>query len=312
MPATVIGYEGPPGTSDQRAVSLVRTVPSVEALPLASVDEVLYTVDKTPKLLGIIPVETSTDGELTTVLDQLIFNTSTVYIREEVVLIESIQGFCLGDLSEIDTVVSHPDVLKLSKRFINENRLQVRQAASTTLACEAVLAEHNPSLLALAPEAVGLSSGLRKTRQSVTDVPDIRTRYFLIGHDVADPTGHDRTSLVVIPSVDRAGTLAELSNCFAENNVNMFSIMSRPLQARLGVHAFFITCEGHAVDEPMVDLFQKLLVDLGATLKLLGSYPTWIGEEVTAPYAAIPPGSVDRDSHQTLVDRQIPRGVGMI
>ena len=55
--------------------------------------EVLETVDRTPDALGVVPIETSIDGELMSVVDRVLFATSRVLFSGEAVLSESIAVF---------------------------------------------------------------------------------------------------------------------------------------------------------------------------------------------------------------------------
>ncbi len=282
---TAVCFEGPSGTSDERAVHLLRTLRPGPVLPMASVAEVCYTVDHTPGLVGIVPVETSVDGLVTTMFDRLMFGTERVLVREEVVLVERIGGFCLGDPSEIDTVLSHPDIIKLCRGYIVDHQLTVEHTVSTAAACERVVNQRSLNWMALAPLRVGEAAGLVKLDESVSDVPDIRTRYFAIGQEVAAATGADRSCLLVIPPEDRAGTLSVIAECFGEPGVNLLGIMSRPLGKGATHHAFYLTCEGHALDGSLQGAFERLL-NAHMVVKLLGSYPAWPGEEVTAPFQA--------------------------
>ena len=84
----IVCYLGPSGTSDYRAIELLTTVNDPEPLPMSSVAEIIQTVNYMPGCLGIISLEDSTNGELTTILDRLIFDATSALIREEVVLVE--------------------------------------------------------------------------------------------------------------------------------------------------------------------------------------------------------------------------------
>lgn len=291
----IVCYLGPAGTSDYRAVDLLSTVVDPEPLPMSSVAEIIQTVNYMPGCLGIVPLEDSTNGELTTILDRLIFDADSVLIREEVVLVEDICAFGTDPDMVITSVVSHPLVLDLCSQFIKERGLATRHAISTAEACRIVVEEAGSGLVALAPPRVGESSGLQVNATEVLDTPDLRTRYVLIGSEVAPRSGDDKTSVVVTPAVDRVGFLAEVAARFAKHNVNMTSILSRPLQARIGNYAFHITCEGHISDPGVQGAIDELL-DFGASVKLLGSYPRWKGIEVTTPSSLLPLGSIDATS----------------
>ncbi len=288
----IVCYLGPAGTSDHRAIDLLSTVAEPEPLPMSSVAEIIQTVNYLPGCLGIVPLEDSTNGELTTILDRLIFDVDSVLIREEVVLVEDICAFGTDPDVVITTVVSHPLILDLCSQFIKERGLLTRHAVSTAEACRIVVEEIGGGVVALAPPRVGENAGLLVNATEVLDTPDIRTRYVLIGSEVAPRSGDDKTSVVVTPAVDRVGFLADVASRFAKHNVNMTSILSRPLQAKIGNYAFHITCEGHISDTGVQGAIDELL-DFGASVKLLGSYPRWKGIEVTTPSSLLPLGSVD-------------------
>ncbi len=298
----IVCYLGPSGTSDYRAIELLTTVNDPEPLPMSSVAEIIQTVNYMPGCLGIISLEDSTNGELTTILDRLIFDATSALIREEVVLVEDIFAFGIDPNADVLKVVSHPLILDMCSQFIKERGLQVHHAVSTAEACRYVAEKRDSSVVALAPPLVGASAGLEINSSQVMDIPDIRTRYVLIGRDVAIRTGDDKTSIVVTPSVDRVGFLAELSSRFAKHGVNMTSILSRPLQAKIGSHAFHITFSGH-ISDPEVRQVVKDLWEFGASVKLLGSYPRWKGSEVTTPSPSLPLGSVDQNSSESDKER---------
>ncbi|NNN19594.1 MAG: ACT domain-containing protein [Acidimicrobiaceae bacterium] len=298
----IVCYLGPAGTSDHRAIELLSAIADPEPLPMSSVREIIQTVNFMPGCFGIVPLEDSTNGELTTILDRLIFEVDSVLIREEVVLVEDICAFGTNPDGVITTVVSHPLILDLCSQFIKERGLATRHTVSTAEACKIVKEETSTGVVALAPPGVGQKAGLEINATEVLDTPDIRTRYVLIGREVAPRSGDDKTSVVITPSADRVGFLAEVAARFAKNNVNMTSILSRPLQAKIGNYAFHITCEGHISDSGVQGAISDLL-DFGASVKLLGSYPRWKGIEVTTPASLLPLGSVASSANPDEISR---------
>ena len=285
-------FEGPPGTSDHRASSLFQTIGDLDVLPISSIREVLSTVEHTPGTFGVVPVENSIDGELLANVDLVAFECANVRFCEEVVLIEEIYAFRVpGGASHPTVVVSHPDILRLCRSFIVQEGLCERPVVSTEEAVRIVGHERDTCQVALAPAVVGARSGLERIQTTVANAPDIRTRYVLAGQEVSEPTGADRTSLVVTPAMDQPGSLERVSRSFSANGVNMLSIVSRPL-ARPRSHCFHIVCEGHIVEGPIQGAVRDLLASADQ-VKLLGAYPQWPGEEVSVPYSGAPLGSVE-------------------
>lgn len=287
--------------SERAIAQLVSVVPS-EVLTMATVAEILETVEHAPGCAGLLPVEDSFEGEHTAVLDRLVFETSNVYVGEEVVVAENLDAFRAPSeaVEDIRTAVSHPRAVEHCHRFVREHGLTTRFVGSTVEACRLVAEAGDPGLIAIAPREEAERFGLVRVMTSVDDVPDARTRFFLVGRSVGAPTGRDKTTLVLTQPRDRTGNLERFLRAFADNDVNLVSLHSRPLGAAAGSYCFLATAEAH-ISEPRMAAVVEALWDAGAQVKLLGSYPEWEGEQVVAPFDQPPLASVGL--HSTDVDR---------
>ena len=297
----MVFFTGPKGSSDHRAVRLFNDFDTPDALPMDSLWSVLETVDLTPDALGVVPIETSIDGELMSVIDRVLFSTSAVLFSGEVVLSESIAVFASRSDCTAHTVVSHPEILTMCHSYIAMNGLQTEVADATSVACERVRDSADPGIVALAPPEVGSAYGLVAVRENPAAIPEIRTRYLLAGRHVAQPTGTDRTMLAITPPRDAPGVLAALLNAFSDNAVNLSSLTSRPLLSDdpQPHYAFVITADGHIADAnvqaAITDVFES-----GCLVRLLGSFARWQGAEVCTPFGQEPLGSVDAE-HSALM-----------
>ena len=260
---------------------------------MATVVEILETVEHTPGCVGLLPVEDSFEGEHTAVLDRLIFETSKVYISEEVVVSERLDAFRVRtDAGEdLRVAVSHPKAIEHCHRFVREHGLATRFAGSTTDACRMVAESGDPSLVAIAPAAAAERYGLTRVMTAVDDVPDARTRFFLVGRSVGMRSARNRTTLVLTQPLDRSGNLERFLRAFADNEVNLVSLHSRPLGPLAGSYCFLATAEAHIHEARMTAVIEALW-EAGAQIKLLGSYPEWEGEHVVAPFDQPPLASI--------------------
>ena len=292
----ILCYLESDGALALEAIEGLRTVTPTEALPMPTVAQVLETVEHTPGSAGLLPIEDSYEGEALSVYDRLVFESWHAYIRDEVVVSDSLDAFATSpDAKEAaHTAVSSPRGIEHCFRFVQEQGLEVRYADSTTEACRVVSTSSDPGLVAIAPTRVASRFGLVTVAAGIEDLPDLKTRFIVVSRDVAPPTGEDKTTLVVTPAVDRSGTLVDLLEAFGENDVNMVSLLSRPLRASVGTHCFQITCEGHVTDPPLQATIRRLW-EKGARIKVLGSYPAWTGDQVMTPFDALPAASVGPD-----------------
>lgn len=278
-----------------RAIDALTTVTPGEVLAMATVAEVLETVEHTPGCAGLLPVEDSYGGEDTAVLDRLIFGTSQVFVSEEVVVGETVDAFRVRTegAAEGRIAVSEPRAIEHCHRFIQENGLLTRFVGSTHEACRVVAESGDPALVALAPREVADLYGLVPVAASVDDVPEARTRFFLISRSVAEPTGNDKTTLVLTQPDDRSGNLQRFLAAFTDHSVNLVSLHSRPL-ASAAEFCFIVTAEAHIHEHRMGAAIAELW-SAGAQIKVVGSYPHWTGDQVVAPFGE-PPASIGRQS----------------
>jgi prephenate dehydratase len=312
MPQPVIlCYLESDGALALEAVDGLRTVSPTERLPMPTVAQVLETVEHTPGSVGLLPIEDSYEGEALSVYDHLVFESSNAYIRDEVVVSDSLDAFAVSpDAKEAaHTAVSSPRGIEHCFRFVQEQGLAVRYADTTTEACRLVAGAGDPGLVAIAPTRVAAGFGLVTVAAGIEDLPDLKTRFIVVSREVAPPTGEDKTALVVTPAVDRSGTLADLLEAFGENDVNMVSLLSRPLRATVGSHCFQITCEGHVTDPSMQATIRRLW-DKGARIKVLGSFPAWTGDQVMTPFDTLPAASVGPDDDTGEQQRLLAPPIG--
>ncbi|MGV8144471.1 MAG: prephenate dehydratase, partial [Methanothermobacter sp.] len=85
-------------------------------------------------------------------------------------------------------------------------------------------------------------------------------------------TGDDKTSIMFSLSEDKPGGLYEILGVFAEKNINLTKIESRPSKEKLGRYIFFIDFEGHRKD-PLIRNILNIIKSKVGYIKIFGSYP---------------------------------------
>ena len=107
----------------------------------------------------------------------------------------------------------------------------------------------------------------------IEDRPDNTTRFFVLGRKLFEPSGEDRTTLLVsVAHTDSSGALFRLLEPLSKHKVNMTRIESRPSHRRKWDYVFFIDIEGHADDEPVAKALAALK-QRASLFRVLGSYP---------------------------------------
>jgi prephenate dehydratase len=299
-------YLGPSGTFTHQAAQLLseREGADAQLVPMRDVRAVVEAVtDAGNGARGVIPIENSVHGEVTTTMDLLVFETPHIYIQSEIVVPVSFTAFRRAGTQSADEVLSHPHALAQCSRYIEQLNIPVRETASTAEACRIAAESETANLIALAAPSAGGQYGLQILQDEVEDFRGASTRFFAVGRSLAEPTGRDKTTLVIIPPDSRTGILVSMLQEFSDRSTNLFSIHSRPLKSSLGKYCFILTIDGH-VGNPDVRASIETLLLHGHTLKLLGSYRGWSGESPRAPFRSLTGYMTTVDDLDALVREQ--------
>lgn len=266
-----VAYLGPEGTFTQSAV-LTHFGHSVRALPLASIDEVFHEVEAGNADFGVVPIENSTEGTVNNTLDR--FLTSPLKICGEVEV--RIHQFLMGRMASLDRiqrVCSHQQSLAQCRGWLDEHLPGIERVAVASNAEGARRARDEQGTAAIAGQAAAEVYGLQVLAAEIEDRPDNTTRFLVLGRKLFEPSGEDRTTLLVsISHTDAPGALFRLLEPLAQHQVSMTRIESRPSHRRKWDYVFFIDVEGHAKDEHVAKALEALK-GRASLFRVLGSYP---------------------------------------
>jgi chorismate mutase / prephenate dehydratase len=262
-----VAYFGPAGTHTH--VAARSAFANAEELDLPTIAAVIEAVASGAAEQGVVPIENSTEGGVTSTQDSLLQH--DVRLRGELVL-EIAQCLCTREpsLSSIKRVYSHPQALAQCQRWLAEHLpgAELIAAASTSSAARQAAAEAGTAAIAsaLAAELNGLTVLAR-----VQDRAENATRFVIVAREDAAPTGRDKTSLVFTTAHER-GALRRALEAFDVENINLTRIESRPAPGRRWEYVFFTDIEGHRSDAPVKRALERLATHC-SSVKVLGSYP---------------------------------------
>lgn len=264
-----VAYLGPEGTFTQIAA---RQLFGLQARyrECATIDAVFEAVSSKDATYGVVPVENSTEGAVTTTSDALI--EGDLKVRQEYVLPVA---HCLlsraRSLSQITTVYSHPQALAQCRSWLQKHlpRAQVVQTTSTAAAAREASVTDN--VAAIAAEIAAELHDLPIVRANIQDRSENATRFVVVGKEDAPPTGNDRTT-IAFGVIDRKGALRSMLSVFEDADVNLTRIESRPNRKRAWHYVFLVDLDGHRKD-PTVAKALKTVAKSADFVKVVGSYP---------------------------------------
>ncbi|MFP8891191.1 prephenate dehydratase [Natrialbaceae archaeon A-CW2] len=222
---------GPEGTYSHRATQAV----DEDIVFRQSVTDIVAAVAQTEFDYGVIPIENSIEGSVTESLDALA--EYDVAVVSEIVT--PIRHALLAQGPNFETVASHSQALAQCRSYLESSYpdAQLEAVASTARGVE--YARNDPTVAGIAhPD--NADDDLEILAQDIQDQTSNATRFFVLAPVTNRSQAGGKTSLVVYPNANYPGLLLELLEPFADRDINLTRVESRPSGERLGDYVFHI------------------------------------------------------------------------
>jgi prephenate dehydratase len=276
-----VGYLGPDGTVSHEALLTAPGSEAFELAPLPTLHEAVLAVHDGDVDRALVPIENSLEGSVNPTLDAIAFETEDVVIVGELRHRVHLHLVAAGplDLGEVRVVISHPQASGQCARFLRSALpgVPVVAARSTADAVRQVAGGFEAGATAIGTRAAADRYGCVMLREDVEDDPGSETRFVWIARAGTEPdagAGARYKTALVFWGAGSAGP-GWLVRClaeFAERDVNLTRIESRPRRQRLGEYMFFLDLDGQVAD-PAVAAAVDGLRTHADVVRVLGSFP---------------------------------------
>ncbi len=264
-----IVYLGPP-TSYTHLAAIQRFGSKIDYVAVNSIKDVFLEVEKGNCDYGCVPIENSTEGAVNYTYDMFvdfdlkIYSEILLQIRHNLLSKEK-------DIKKIKTIFAHPQSFSQCRLWLESNlpKIALKEVSSNSKGAE--LASQKKGTAAIASKLAADYYGLNILAESIEDMPDNITRFFVISNSIGDLTGNDKTSIMVSIK-DKVGALYSLLKPFAKYKINLTNIESRPSKKKAWDYYFFVDFEGHVNDKKVKIALKEIEKECGS-IKVLGSYP---------------------------------------
>ena len=275
-----VAYLGPEGTFSHMAVKRQFGL-SARSAPIGTIPGVFEEVERGNADFGVVPVENTTEGVVNHTLDS--FMESDLKISAEIALEVSM---CLlaragTDLGQIERVYSIPIAAAQVRKWLAANLPRAALVETRSTVEGARQAHDDARGAAVASEMAAKLHDLQILRRNIQDLSHNMTRFLVLGRQQAEPTGRDKTSVLLVTR-DEPGILYRVLGAFAERGINMTKIESRPSRRRPWEYVFFVDVDRHERDPAVAEALATVRKAC-ESVKVLGSYPK--AESVATPPA---------------------------
>jgi len=268
-------FLGPQATFTE-AAAIKHFGQAIEARPLESIEEVFREVESGAAKYGVVPIENSTEGMVNSTLD-CISNSSLQLCGEVWLRIhQNLLSKHSGELSSIKTVYAHDQSLAQCRRWLGNNLpgAECKAVGSNAAGARLVAESDQNNIAALAGDRAAVTYGLTILAENIEDESNNTTRFFVIGKEELEPSGQDKTSLLIAVR-NEAGALHRLLEPLAKAGVELTRIDSRPSRESLWDYVFFVDLEGHRSDKKIAGVISEI-ENMSLATRILGSYPVAI------------------------------------
>ncbi|MBD2362004.1 prephenate dehydratase [Anabaena minutissima FACHB-250] len=278
-----IAHLGPPGTyAEQATIFYVKFLTQNRGIettlcPYPSIAQSLKAVAQGQTQLAVVPVENSIEGSVTMTMDTL-WQLDSLRIQSALVMpIAHALISCATNLDRIQTVYSHPQALAQCQNWLGEflSNVKLIPRNSTTEALQAL--EQDITAAAIASNRAAQIYNLPILANQINDYPENCTRFWVISQAKTGITQQlplqtpSHTSLAFSVPANVPGALVKALHIFAQLDINLSRIESRPTKRSLGEYLFFIDLEA-AVNTPQMQSAIAELTTHTEVLKIFGSY----------------------------------------
>ena len=220
---------------------------------------------------GILPIENSSTGGVSEVCD-LLRKYGLFIVGEKSIKIEqNLLGLKDAELSDIREVYSHSQGLGQSSEFLKKNKEWTLMPYRNTAESAKLVSEINDkSKAAIASTRAASLYSLKVLAENINNNPNNYTRFIIIGKKLEVSKASNKIS-IVFSAPHKPGALYSALSYFAENNLNMLRIESRPIAEKSWEYFFYIDFEGNINDDRIKDVIEKIK-DNSMYFKLIGNY----------------------------------------
>lgn len=265
-----IGYQGVKGSFSEEAM-IKYFGESHTTTDYEEFEDVFLALKNNEIDYGILPIENSCTGAITTVYDLLVKYGLYIVGEECIKIDQNLIGIRGTKLEDIKEVYSHPQGFEQSREFLNNyNNLKLIPFHNTAISAKYISQLNDKSKAAIASLRAAEIYGLDVIKKEINDKDNNHTKFIIIGRKLESSSECNKIT-VVFSLDDKSGTLYNLLRHFAENNINMIKIESRPSKNEPWQYLLYVDFEGNIESEDVKKAI-KLIEGKSEYFKLLGSY----------------------------------------
>ncbi len=221
---------------------------------------------------GVVAIENSLYGSINEVYDLIESHGYPIVGEVHLRIKHQLIGFEGAKLSDIQQVFSQLPALAQCAGYLDATlphaeHLEYHDTAESVAHIKQL---GDPTNAAIASREAAELHGMTILDKDIEDHKENYTRFLVVQPNATIPDGANRASLVLTTSHE-PGALAKVLTHFADAEINLAKLQSRPIIGSPWKYKFYLVVE--ASGEPLHAVLEQITAD-GNSVKVLGEYPT--------------------------------------
>ncbi len=265
-----VAFQGVRGAHSERAIYQFFG-PDTETLPCNSLVGIFEAVESGQANLAMLPVENALTGSHPQAYELLMERDLRIQAEAIVRIQHTLMAAPGVKLKNLKRVRSTLQSLNQCEKFISRYNLEQIPAFDTAGSARDLANKPERDLGVIASKLAAEIYQLDILQEEIEDASFNYTRFFILGQSDPPRAQRSKTSLI-FTTRHLPGALYHSLGEFAERNINLTKIESRPRRNRPWQYLFYLDFEGHWQD-PVAEAALLGLLRRSGFVKMLGSYP---------------------------------------
>ncbi|HEB32615.1 MAG TPA: 3-deoxy-7-phosphoheptulonate synthase [Spirochaetes bacterium] len=250
---------------------------SVVFIPKRNADEVIEALEAKEADYGLLPLENSLIGSITTTYEVLL--EANIPIVGEIII--QISHYLLATkktpMDSIKKIYSHPAALSQCSSFLRKLKdCEIIPIYDTAGSAMKISREKDPAVAAIAGIHAATIYNLEVLAEKLEDYPNNQTRFIVISKTDEDTYNKNSKTSIVFTTLHQPGALYQILKIFNDYGINLTKLESHPHRSEPWRSYFYLDFEGHVKDKMAREVIEELKEQTNF-LKIMGSYPVWAG-----------------------------------
>lgn len=233
--------------------------PDEELVSYPSFAKAYESVENQETDFAVLPVENSFAGDVNQVFDLMFHGCLKISNKQELRISQTLLGVKGTKLSDIKTVVSHPQAIDQCMEYIQKHGFEIQTASNTAVAANLVSETNDKTLAAIGSEETAKLYNLDIIEKAINSNDQNTTRFLVFSKEEPETVVTENVISIVMFTVKNIpGSLAKAVSAFGDSGYNMRSLKSHPVKNIPWQYYFYVEVEGTLKNSQGAGLIKKL------------------------------------------------------